>query len=260
MPNAGLPDARPRTAPRYPLTPAELADAHDAFAREFGLAPGRRLLRHHAGAPARRSSSAVGGRAGRARAGRAPEPGVASLYQPVPFRQDTAYLSIGERTNANGSKAFREAMLEPSAGTTASRSPATRSATARTCSTCASTTSAATASPTCARSPAGSPPPPRCRSCSTPPSRAVLEAGLELLGGRAVVNSVNYEDGDGPGSPVRPDHAAGPRARRRRRRADHRRGGPGPHRRVEGRGRRAADRRPDRHVGDARRATSSSTA
>ena len=30
----------------------------------------------------------------------------------MPFRQDTAYLSIGERTNANGSKAFRDAMLE----------------------------------------------------------------------------------------------------------------------------------------------------
>ena len=29
---------------------------------------------------------------------------------------------------------------------------------------------------------------------------AVLEAGLEMLGGRAIVNSVNYEDGDGPNS------------------------------------------------------------
>ena len=28
----------------------------------------------------------------------------------------------------------------------------------------------------------------------------VLAAGLERLGGRAVINSVNYEDGDGPGS------------------------------------------------------------
>ena len=35
----------------------------------------------------------------------------ASLYQSVPFRQDAAFLAIGERTNANGSKAFREAML-----------------------------------------------------------------------------------------------------------------------------------------------------
>jgi len=31
---------------------------------------------------------------------------------------------------------------------------------------------------------------------------AVIEAGLELTGGRAVINSVNYEDGDGPGSRI----------------------------------------------------------
>ena len=30
----------------------------------------------------------------------------------------------------------------------------------------------------------------------------VIKAGLELLGGRAVVNSVNYEDGDGPDSRI----------------------------------------------------------
>jgi 5-methyltetrahydrofolate--homocysteine methyltransferase len=29
---------------------------------------------------------------------------------------------------------------------------------------------------------------------------AVLKAGLEALGGRCVINSVNYEDGDGPTS------------------------------------------------------------
>src|SRR5665811_2619838 len=40
-----------------------------------------------------------------------PEHGVASLYSAVPFRQDTSFLSIGERTNANGSKAFKDAML-----------------------------------------------------------------------------------------------------------------------------------------------------
>ena len=37
----------------------------------------------------------------------------------------------------------------------------------------------------------------------------VIRAGLELLGGRAVVNSVNYEDGDGPDSRIATDHAAG---------------------------------------------------
>ncbi len=40
-----------------------------------------------------------------------PEAGISSLYAHVPFRQDTAFLAIGERTNANGSKAFREAMI-----------------------------------------------------------------------------------------------------------------------------------------------------
>ena len=43
---------------------------------------------------------------------------------------------------------------------------------------------------------------------------AVVEAGLEMLGGRCVVNSVNFEDGDGPGSrfarvmPVVKEHGA----------------------------------------------------
>ncbi len=37
------------------------------------------------------------------------EPSVSSLYTAVPFHQDASVLMIGERTNANGSKAFREA-------------------------------------------------------------------------------------------------------------------------------------------------------
>src|SRR5262249_57285857 len=39
------------------------------------------------------------------------EPAVASLYAAMPFAQDASVLMIGERTNANGSKAFREAMI-----------------------------------------------------------------------------------------------------------------------------------------------------
>ena len=45
-------------------------------------------------------------------------------------------------------------------------------------------------------------------------SPAVIEAGLEMLGGRCVVNSVNYEDGVGPDSrfarvmPVIREHGA----------------------------------------------------
>jgi hypothetical protein len=39
------------------------------------------------------------------------EPSVSSLYTAIPFHQDASVLIIGERTNTNGSKAFREAML-----------------------------------------------------------------------------------------------------------------------------------------------------
>ena len=35
-------------------------------------------------------------------------PSIASLYGQVELRQENAYLSIGERCNANGSKKFRE--------------------------------------------------------------------------------------------------------------------------------------------------------
>ena len=61
----------------------------------------------------------------------------------------------------------------------------------------------------------------------------VLRAGLERLGGRSIVNSVNYEDGDGPGSRfqrtmalVREHGAPSSRCASTR--------GPGPHRRLEG--------------------------
>src|SRR5262249_7425960 len=36
------------------------------------------------------------------------EPMVTSIYQAVPIRQDNSFLIVGERTNANGSKKFRE--------------------------------------------------------------------------------------------------------------------------------------------------------
>ena len=40
------------------------------------------------------------------------EPGCSSIYTHVPFHQELAYLAVGERTNANGSRKFRDAMLE----------------------------------------------------------------------------------------------------------------------------------------------------
>jgi 5-methyltetrahydrofolate--homocysteine methyltransferase len=197
-PNAGLPMLTSDGA-RYPLTPAQLAAAHDRFTREFGLS----LVGGCCGTTPEHIAALASRLAGRPVAGRKPrpEPGVASLYQHVPFRQDTAFLSIGERTNANGSKAFREAMLEGRYedcvqiarsqtrdgahlldvcvdyvgrdGTADMREVVGRLATAATL--------------------------PLVLDSTEPP---VVEAGLELTGGRSVINSVNYEDGDGPDSRI----------------------------------------------------------
>ena len=196
MPNAGLP-VLGRDGASYPLTPVELADAHDVFTREHGLA----LVGGCCGttpAHLRLVVERVRGREVKARRPH-PEPGSASLYQSVAFRQDTSYLAVGERTNANGSRVFRDAMLEGRFedcvevareatrdgshlldlcvdyvgrdGVVDMRELASRFATASTL---------------------------PLMLDSTEPQ--VIEAGLECLGGRSIINSVNFEDGEGPAS------------------------------------------------------------
>jgi 5-methyltetrahydrofolate--homocysteine methyltransferase len=197
-PNAGLPVLTSDGA-RYPLTPAQLADAHDRFTREFGLSLVGGCCGttpdHIAALRERIADRPVARRKPR------PEPGVASLYQHVPFRQDTAFLAIGERTNANGSKAFRDAMLEGryedcvQIARTQTRDGAHlldvcvdyvgRDGVADMREVVGRLATAATL--------------PLVLDSTEPP---VIEAGLELTGGRAVINSVNYEDGDGPDSRI----------------------------------------------------------
>ncbi len=53
MPNAGLP-VLGRDGASYPLTPAELAEAHYVFTRDYGLVAGGWLLRYDTGTPAAR--------------------------------------------------------------------------------------------------------------------------------------------------------------------------------------------------------------
>lgn len=210
MPNAGLPQLTPNGA-YYPLTPDELAEALERFVREYGVS----LIGGCCGTTPEHIR-VVSERLHGARPGtREPErdAGVSSIYHHVPFAQDASVLMVGERTNANGSKAFREAMLAGDwqacveiarsqardgshlldlcvdyvgrDGTRDMRELAGRFATASTL---------------------------PIMLDSTEP--AVIEAGLETLGGRCVVNSVNFEDGDGPGSryarimPVVAEHGA----------------------------------------------------
>ncbi|MFZ0164749.1 MAG: dihydropteroate synthase, partial [Trebonia sp.] len=141
--------------------------------------------------------------AGRPLGRRSPEaePGVASLYSHVPFRQDTAFLAIGERTNANGSKAFREAMIADKFEDCVAIARGQTRDGAHLLDVCVDYVGRDGVADM--REIAG-----RLATAATLPlvldstEPAVIEAGLELIGGRAVVNSVNYEDGDGPDSRI----------------------------------------------------------
>ncbi len=198
MPNAGLPVLTADGA-HYPLEPAALADAHESFTAEFGLS----LVGGCCGTTPEHLAAVVDRVRSRPLARRRPraEPGVSSLYQHVPFRQDTAFLAIGERTNANGSKAFREALL---AGRLEDCVEIARQQTRDgahlldVCVDYVGRPGAADMADLASRLATASTLP--LVLDSTEPE--VIRAGLEMLGGRVVVNSVNYEDGDGPDSRI----------------------------------------------------------
>src|SRR5262249_20332892 len=183
----------------YPGERAAMGGAHDSFAAEFGLS----LVGGCCGTTPEHLAAVVDRVWSRPLARRRPraEPGVSSLYQHVPFRQDTAFLAIGERTNANGSKAFREALLDGRFEDCVEIARQQTRDGAHLLDVCvdyvgrdghADMTEVAGRLATAATLP--------LVIDSTQPD--LVRAGLEMLGGRAVVNSVNYEDGDGPGSRI----------------------------------------------------------
>jgi 5-methyltetrahydrofolate--homocysteine methyltransferase len=124
---------------------------------------------------------------------------VASLYQHVPLTQDNTYLAIGERTNANGSKAFREALLEgriEDCVDIAKKQVRDGAHLLDVCIDYVGRDGVADIQEIVTRLAQASTLP--LVIDSTEP--AVIKAGMELIGGRPVVNSVNFEDGEGPGS------------------------------------------------------------
>ncbi|MFF5362355.1 methionine synthase [Streptomyces scabiei] len=196
MPNAGLP-VLTKDGAHYPLTAPELADAQENFVREYGLS----LIGGCCGTTPEHLRQVVERVRDLTPAVRdpRPEPGAASLYQTVPFRQDTSYMAIGERTNANGSKKFREAMLEARWDDCVEMARDQIREGAHMLDLCVDYVGRDGVADMAEL--AG-----RFATASTLPivldstEVDVIRAGLEKLGGRAVINSVNYEDGDGPES------------------------------------------------------------
>jgi 5-methyltetrahydrofolate--homocysteine methyltransferase len=196
MPNAGLPQLGPKGA-EYPLSEQELAEALGRFVLDYGVG----LVGGCCGTTPGHIRAVVEAMKNLTPATRdpRPEPATASLYTSVPFVQDASVLMIGERTNANGSKAFREAMLEgrwKDCVEIARDQTRDGSHLLDVCIDYVGRDGAADM-----REVAG-----RFATASTLPvmldstEPAVVEAGLEMLGGRCIVNSVNYEDGRGPES------------------------------------------------------------
>ena len=198
QPNAGLPELVDGQT-RYPLGPAEMASWLARFVAEDGvnmiggccgttpahIAAIDRMLRDMGTprpAPVQRRAVWV--------------PSVASLYQQVPLRQENSYFSIGERCNANGSKKWRElqetgdwdgcvAMAREQIGEGSNSLDV--------CTAFVGRDETSEMNEVIRRFTASVNAPLVIDSTETP----VIEAALKLHGGKPIINSINFEDGEG---------------------------------------------------------------
>src|ERR687892_1347829 len=196
LPNMGLPSVVDGKM-HYDLTPEQLVDYQTRFVTELGV----QVVGGCCGSTPehiRQLAAAVKDLTPLRRDPR-PEPAATSMFSMVPFHQDASFLIIGERTNANGSKKFRDTMLAGDwdscvriardqeregahvldvcvdyvgrDGTVDMDELVSRFATQVTV--------------------------PLVLDSTEP---QVIEAGLQRLGGKAILNSANLEDGEGEGS------------------------------------------------------------
>src|SRR5215831_3266573 len=199
QPNAGLPELVDGHT-HYPLGPAELSQWLERFVLEDGV----NMIGGCCGTEARHIAAldAMLRRIGRDRPRPLPRqrnavwaPAVASLYGQVPLRQENAYLSIGERCNANGSRQFRRLQEQGDWDGCVEMGREQVKEGSHTLDLCiafvgrdevADMTEAVT----------------RMRGAVNAPlvidstEYPVLEAALKLYGGKPIINSINFEDGE----------------------------------------------------------------
>jgi 5-methyltetrahydrofolate--homocysteine methyltransferase len=196
VPNAGLPSVVDG-AMHYDLTPEQLAEHHHRFVSEFGVS----VIGGCCGTTPAHLRAVIERCGDLVPAERSPEhePAAASIYTAVPFRQDTSFLVVGERTNANGSKKFREAMLADDWETCVAMAKDQVKEGAHVLDVCVDYTGedgSADMEEVASRFATQSSLP--LMLDSTEPE--VIETGLQWIGGRPILNSVNLEDGDAPGT------------------------------------------------------------
>jgi 5-methyltetrahydrofolate--homocysteine methyltransferase len=216
QPNAGLPTME-KGAAVYKLTPEELARHHENFVAEHGVAMAGGCC---GTTPAHISAvaAAVGGKkhsssahwmkcrnvfpgfnfkmATDEQAAALSLVGCSSLYQFQPYRQDSSFLIVGEKTNANGSKAFRDMLaVEDWEGLTelARELEAEGSHVLDVCTAYVGRDEERDMRTLLAHYNRHITVPLMIDSTETP----VIEASLQCVAGKPIVNSINYEDGGG---------------------------------------------------------------
>jgi len=199
LPNAGLPELiGGRT--HYPLTPRELAQWLERFVLEDGVS----IIGGCCGTEAAHIAALdqMLRRIGRDQSRPVPKqrqpvwtPSVASLYSQVPLRQENAYLSIGERCNANGSRAFRRLQEQgdwEGCVEMGREQVKEGSHTLDVCTAFVGRDEIAEMSEVVSRMRGSINAPLVIDSTEYP----VLEAAMKLYGGKPIINSINFEDGE----------------------------------------------------------------
>ncbi|MBB2203966.1 methionine synthase [Gluconacetobacter takamatsuzukensis] len=202
QPNAGLPELVDGQT-HYPLSPADMASWVERFITEDGLnlvggccgtstphiAALDAMLRRRAEGTGRHRPAPIV---------RRPVwiPSVASLYTQVPLRQENSYFSIGERCNANGSKKWRTLQEEGDwdGCVAVGREQVGEGSNALDiCTAFVGRDEMREMNEVVTRFTASVNAPLVIDSTETP----VIEAALKLYGGKAIINSINFEDGEG---------------------------------------------------------------
>ena len=196
LPNAGLPSVVDGKM-HYDLTPEGLAEHLARFVADYGVA----AVGGCCGTTPAHLAAVVEAVRKVTPATRTPifEPSVASIYSATPYHQDRSVLLVGERTNANGSKKFREAMLEGDWDTCVAMARDQIKEGAHILDVCVDYTGADGISDMDAIMSR------LCQQSSVPimvdtTETATARAALVHLGGKAILNSVNLEEGRGPGT------------------------------------------------------------
>lgn len=192
MPNAGLPEMKAGGV-HYPLGPAVFAEKLGVLAREVGL----NVVGGCCGTTPdhiRALAAALNGFVAPTRSAREPQQ-AASVFSPVDLTQDPPPLYVGERANATGSKKFRDALLADKYDEAFAVLPEQEEASAHildlSCA-YAGRDEKKDMEILVARA---------ARECRAPlmidsTQADVIEAALKLYGGRALINSINFESGE----------------------------------------------------------------